>query len=296
MTTKPKKKAGKQAAGSRRSYFMYSPFECLLIGVDKHGSDHPKYDARVLLPLTLPKLAATIKSIKKRGVRMPVAFTRDGKDIIIEEGRQRVRCAREAVRQLIEEGILPESAADPKSKDAFKIPAIPWQGGDDREMYIIAREMNALRVDDDAQASADIAERLRGWGKSEAEIADHLGVTTQTLKEWSALKGARPSVRNAMKASKMSATAGAKLAKLSSAEQDTAVAKLLDGTQKPTVAAAKNQVRAAAGKGAVETPAQKLKRVRDALADHDRDIRLTEEHNEIAQAFVSRIRKIVAQA
>lgn len=294
----PKKKPGSQAPGTRASLFKYSPFAFVIIGLDtSDGPEHPAYDERIKIPLTHPKLAALIKSIMRSGVRSPVGFKRDGELLIAQEGRQRIRCAREAVKLLIAEGLLPKDAADPASENAFEIPALPW-GGDDQDLFVLSREMNALRVEDPVAATMAIAVRLSGWGKTDEYIADRLGVTPQTVREWKLLHSASAPVRRAWERGEISATAGARLARLASVDQAPALAELTKDGKKPTAHEAANKVRERSGKAPVETPAQKLKRITDLVDDYQTSLlHMNPEQQEDAHAgafsCLTKIRSIV---
>lgn len=257
--------SGKQAPGKRRSYFMLNPFtELVVIGLDtKDGPEHPTYDERILIPFDprhserARKLCVTYESIKKYGVKEAVKFKRDGDRNIIAEGRQRIRCARKATLELRAEGKM-------KPNQVMMVPAIPWQGSD-RDLYVLARNMNASRVDNDDEANAKEARQMLGWGISEAEVAETMGVTPQTIKAWQALLSATPTLRAAHRRGAVPATAAAKLAKLPSAEQGPALAKLLESGGKPTVAAAMNVVREANGKAPIESPSSRIKAALAAL-------------------------------
>lgn len=256
--TKEKKKGGSQADGTRRSYFMYRRDEVTVIGLDtKDGPEHPAYDERILIPLTHPKLVALIASIKKHGVRESVKFKRDGDRNIIEDGRQRVRCAEEATRQLRAEGLM-------KAKEQILIPSIPWQGSHE-DLYAVARSVNACRVDNDVIVNAREARRLLGWGKTPTEVAEDMGVTAKTIGEWIAVIDATPAIQRAVVRFGLSATAAARIAKMPSAEQAPALAELTAGGAKPTIRAVKDKLRADQGKAPMVTPAKKLARIDNIL-------------------------------
>lgn len=258
--TKEKKKGGSQADGTRRSYFMYRRDEVTVIGLDtKDGPEHPAYDERILIPLTHPKLVKLIASIKKHGVRESVKFKRDGDRNIIEDGRQRVRCAEEATRQLRAEGLM-------KAKEQILIPSIPWQGSHE-DLFAVARSVNACRVDNEVMANAREARRLLGWGKAPADVAEDMGVTKQTIDEWIAVLGATPAIQRAVARFGLSSTAAARLAKLPSAEQAPALADLAAGGAKPTIRAVKDKLRADQGKPPTMTPSMKLARIDKCLQE-----------------------------
>lgn len=256
--TKTKKKGGSQADGTRRSYFMYRPDELVIVGLDtKDGPEHPSYDARIEVPLSWPKLVALKNSIKRYGVREAIKFKRDGDRNIVTEGRQRIRCARQATIELIAEGRM-------KPGDTIMIPSVAWKGSHE-DLYVMARSMNASRLENDAIANAKEASIMLGWGKSHAEVAEAMGVTKQTISDWIVLLGATPAVQRAVRGG-MAASAAAKIAKLPSGQQVATLAAVAREGARPTARDVENKLRADQGKPAVETPAQRLRKIEAIIA------------------------------
>lgn len=252
--TKAKKKAGSQADGTRRSYFVFDPDEVVIIGLDtKDGPEHPLFDGESNAHAA-EKDAANIANVRTFGVLEPILFERDGDRILVVDGRTRTRWARAAAK-------LQRAAGE----EVLVVPGLPKRG-DGAMLYGISRAANTHRPDDTPLQNARNAQRLMDMGRSEAEVAVAFGVTPQTMKHWLALLQLDPKVQRAVERG-MAVGAAAPLAKLSKADQVAKLAELEAAGDKPTARAVTNKLRADQGKAAVETPAQKLRKIEDIIKD-----------------------------
>jgi ParB family chromosome partitioning protein len=252
--TKTKKKGGSQAEGTRRSYFVFTPDECIIVGLDtKDGKEHPLYDERIKLPVD----EALVRSIQTYGVLKPILFERDGDRVLVVAGRRRVRAARVAAERQRNAGEL-----------EVVVPAIPKRG-DGAMLFGISRAENAHNAPDGILLNARNAQRMLDMGASEEVVAVSFGVGPQTIKAWLALLGLAPDVIKAVEGGTISPTAAVALGKISRAEQSKKLKELTAGGAKPTVADAAAKVRAASGKAPIETPKGKLIRITNAITKLD---------------------------
>ena len=242
---------GKQALPGRRlNAFAEDPDTLVVIGIDTDdGPEHALHDPRIHLPL----VEETVLNLMSIGVREPVIVRKNGDVPEVTDGRRRVLHAREANRRLRKLG-----------ETELLVPVMLAKGDDDL-MLEIGISLNEHRVNDGVMAKVDKAVRMLARnGEDLAKTAVAFGVTTQTIRSWVKIAGVSAKVRKAIDAGTISATAAAKLAALSRAEQDEELVKLT-ANGKTTVAAAD---RAAKTKktGAKVSPAPKKKIVRKLLA------------------------------
>lgn len=206
------------------------PNDLVIVGIDtKHKSpkDHHLFDERIKLPLD----DNMVKNIMVYGVQQTVICQMDGDELIVVDGRQRVRWAREANKRLAAEG-----------KEPYAVP-IRVKKGSEATMFGVMVSLNEIRQDDELLLKADKAVRMQDMGKSTEEIAITFGVTTQAIDMWLKLADASTPVREAVQNGQIAATAAAKLAELSRDKQKKALKELIDSGN-ATVAHAQAQVRA----------------------------------------------------
>lgn len=249
-TTGGKAKKERADQAGRRSYFMFDPDECIVIGHDtKDGPEHPLYDERIKLPLD----EGLVRNIQVYGVIEPIIFSRDGEKILVVAGRRRVLHAREAKKRQLKAGEV-----------AVQVPAIPKRG-EDVYLFGVSRSENALRTNDGPLTNARNAQRMLDMGSSEAEIAVCFGVKPQTVKDWLTLLGLSTKVKNAVAKNVLSPTAAASLAKLSKEEQDTHLDEMLAQGAKPTVDNVAAKVRQVQGKAPTTTPKMRIEKIENLL-------------------------------
>jgi ParB family chromosome partitioning protein len=201
-----------------------SPDDLVIVGLDGDDPTDTKalFDERIHLPLD----GGMVKNIMVYGVLEPVLVTKIGDVAYVVDGRQRVRCAREANIRLEREG-----------KEPVRVPVMVKRGGE-ATLFGISLSANENRQDDGPLAKATKCQRYLDMGRSEAEAAVAFGVTKKTIGMWLRLLELDPKVRKAVEAQKLSPTAASHLANLSPEKQRETLAKLL-ANGKPTVAAAK---------------------------------------------------------
>ena len=214
--------------GTRANMFLMDPDEITIIGLDtKDGPEHPLYDERIHLPIDEP----LVLSLMAHGNKVPIAVRKNGDAIEAVDGRQRIRCGREANKRLNGEG-----------KPPIRLRVIPERGSDG-DMFGVLILANELRQADGPLAKAEKLKRYMAMGYSEEEAAVTFGVTKTTIKNWIALLEVDPAVRNAVEAGTLPATAASKLASLSREEQKAALKEMQDSGQKATVARASSKAR-----------------------------------------------------
>jgi ParB family chromosome partitioning protein len=196
----------------RKDMFYFDP-DTLVMSNDPTD---PLYDPRMDAPIN----EHLVLSIMSQGITTPILIKKQGGRPVVIDGRQRVRCAREANRRLREAG------ADP-----ITIPC-DLKAGDDIDLYSISLTANEHRLDDDPMTKAAKAARLSNSGKMDEEIAVIFGVSLATVKSWTKLFELAKPVRDAVKAGKIAASAAIKLYGLPEEEQKAALEEAL-ATAKP---------------------------------------------------------------
>jgi len=190
--------------GTRKDVFYMDPDDIVVVGADTNdGPDHPLYDERVKLPLD----EGMVLNIMYQGVLQPIVVRKDGGDPQAVAGRRRTLHAREANRRLKKQG-----------KEAVKVPALNRRGSD-KDMLGIMISENEIRRDDSPLTKARKVQKLLDMGATEAECATIFGVTKKSIDNWTRLLDCDDKVVKAVESNKISASAAAKLSKLSRADQ-----------------------------------------------------------------------------
>lgn len=188
----------------RLNAFAMDPDDVIIIGLDtKDGPEHPLYDERVKLPVDQP----LVLNIKHFGVIEPVVLRKNGDTAEVVDGRQRVRAAREANKQLRKIGSEP-----------LLVPAMLRRGPEEALAGVMI-SANELRRDDDFKVKLKKLERYMMMHKTEEEAAISFGVSVQTIRNWLAVLDAAPEVRKAVFDGMLAPTAAAKLSTLAREEQ-----------------------------------------------------------------------------
>jgi hypothetical protein len=138
----------------------------LTLVTDPHD---PCFDPRVALPLREQDLS----NVAKHGIIEPVVARRRGDQIIILDGRQRVRWGREINRRLREQG-----------SELMRVPVVFRAPEDDREAIEVAVSANSVRSDDGPFDKARQAAKLLKLGRTIDEIAVSFGATRQGVDLW----------------------------------------------------------------------------------------------------------------
>lgn len=209
----------------RRSIFMVDPNDVIIVGLDdSHGPTHPLYDDRINLPIDESIVAGMIEF----GVREPITILKDGKSILVVDGRQRVRHAREANKRLAKKGL-------PK----IRVPANPPEPGEEARLVALSTLLNEHRQQDDILQKAKRAQRLQELGHTSKQAAQFLRVSEQTIRNYARLLQLDKRVQNAVARGTISASAAAELSDLPRAEQREQLDQLVTdtgttGKKKPT--------------------------------------------------------------
>jgi ParB family chromosome partitioning protein len=106
------------------------------------------------------------------GVLVPIIVTRDPEsgDVLVIDGRQRVRHALEANRRLAEQG-----------RDLLLVPATTRKGDNDATLMGMTIATNELRQADDPLVRAAKMQRLKNLGQDDAAVAVAFGCNTKTV-------------------------------------------------------------------------------------------------------------------
>jgi ParB family chromosome partitioning protein len=238
---------GKSAINAPRGNLFYLPPEDLHL-VTKEGD--PLYDERVNMPLP----ESLIRSIQVRGVIEPVVVRKDGERVVVVDGRQRVRAAREANKRLEREGA-----------ETIRVPVI-LKKADDAEAASVMVLLNEIRFADSVITKAKKAKRLADLGRSEDELAEVFGVSKSTIANWMALLDLAPKAQAAVESGTVRvADAVRELARLPRDEQPAALLKL--EAERPTRLSRKARGEKPNGKRPL-TPARRLQQLETFLDEH----------------------------
>jgi len=202
----------KTAFDSRTNAWTFDPADLILI----ENPDDPLYDPRVLLPLDEPM----VLSIMFQGVIEPVIIAKQANQPVVVDGRQRVKCAREANRRLREQG-----------KEPVRVTAVVRRGTD-ADLFGVVISTNENRQDDTPLGRAEKCSRYLAMGRKEGEAAIAFGVTKQTISQWMKLLQCAPAVRKAVERGQLTSTDAAKLSNLPRGEQNDKLEALLADAQK----------------------------------------------------------------
>ncbi len=221
---------------------------------------HHLYDERVKLPID----ENLVKNIMVHGVKIPVLVAKDGDDILVVDGRQRVRAAIEANTRLKKEG------AEPVLVRVF------IEKGTEADQFGVCILANEMRQDDSVMVKARKAKRLLDMNPDEAAAATVFGVSLAQLRTWLKLLDLAAPVRRAIDDGIISATAAAELSGMSREDQTTALDKLKSeatvGGKVSTKKAKAAKKAAATGETTFERPSLRdLKKVHADVGLDDED-------------------------
>lgn len=194
-----------------------NPDQLLIVGLDVHKGDrdHALYDERIHLPVD----ENLVKNIMVYGVIMPVIVREEDGKLLVVDGRQRVRAAREAARRFGQSG-----------EHEVKVP-IKRQRGTDEILMGVMISANELRRGDEILEKAAKALRLVTLQGDARGVAIAFGTSETTIRNWLSLMEALPEVRDAIKREDISASAGIELSRMPREEQKAALDLLLEERQ-----------------------------------------------------------------
>ncbi len=179
--------------------------------------EHPLYDERVNLPLD----EAMIRNIQTFGVLEPIIVTRDPDtgDVLVIDGRQRVRHALEANKRLDAAGL-----------PLILVPATTRKGDDDAGLMSIMVATNEIRQADSAMVRATKMQRMKNRGMDEAAIALAFGCIVKTVEATLALLDCAKPVQKAVEGGFIGISDAKYLARLTPAQQVAKVEEIVKAT------------------------------------------------------------------
>ena len=193
----------------------------------------PLYDERNDLPVD----ESMIASIIYRGQLQAILVRKNGPDLEVVAGRQRLKAILEINRRALERG----------DKVRMKIKAELVRGSDG-ELYSMMISENEIRRNDDPMVKAQKAKRHLIYGRSVKEIAVDFGVKVRAVEEWLSLTDVVPEVQKAIHAGDIAAGVGVALAELprdrQAAKLEEMKAEAAKSGQKVSVHQARREVRA----------------------------------------------------
>lgn len=226
----------------RTNAWQIEPEKLILIDDEKS----PLFDPRVNWPVD----EGMVRDIMVNGVIEPVIIAKDGEALVVVDGRQRTKAAREANKRLAEAG-----------KETIRVCCIIRRGCE-ADLFGVSISANEHRKDDSPLSKADKAQRLIAMGKTEAEVGISFGVTSATVKNWLVLSSLSAAVRKAVERGEITATAAAALAGLSVKEQGEKLEEMVAEGGKVTVARAKAKAKGTA-------PAKRMRGRKEILAKYE---------------------------
>jgi len=215
LVQEPKKSRSKQAVDAPRGrpIFMMLPEEIVIVGIDCEDDASTLNDERLELPLD----EVLVDSIMRYGVKKNVLVrkNRATKKVEVVDGRQRVLCAREANRRLVEKG-----------GDPVPIP-VRTEDGDDDLMFELQITLNH-HVESTPLMRARTASRYMQRNKTKEETARVCGISMATLENWMTLLQMDKSIHDAVDSGKISSHQALKFSNLTRSGQQKAVKALIE--------------------------------------------------------------------
>jgi ParB family chromosome partitioning protein len=226
------------------------PDDIWIVGLDtEDGEEHPLWDPRSMLPVD----DNLVKNIIAYGVLEPITVIKDGEMAQVVYGRQRVKAAREANKQLRKKGFEP-----------IKVPCQYKRVPDEGELMGMMISENSLRQSESPMDNARKLARYLSTGKTEQDAAITFGVTQTTIRNYLTLLDLDKGVQKLVEGGTMSASAAQPLAKLPRKEQMEEAKKLIE-SGKATTRGAKSAANKKRGKKDTSMPTKK--QIRDVLGD-----------------------------
>jgi len=191
--------------GNRRTHNMVSPSK-LVVVTDK---THALYDERCKLQLN-KELA---ESIRVHGVREPLSVKIEGNELLVVDGRQRLKAALHVA----------------KTNKSLKIPVIEAKGSE-QALGELVSVFNSNRVIDDPITEANKLQRMMDRGSSKKECAVAMGFSVKTVERRLKLLTLDPKVQLKVKTGAM--TSDEALALLGESKEDQQAASRRTGNRK----------------------------------------------------------------
>ncbi len=175
---------------------------------------HPLFDERHALPLD----DATVRNMMSFGVLEPIIVTLDTEtgDVLVVDGRQRVKHAAEANVRLRASGL-----------PVILVPATTRKGDDAATLMSVMVSTNELRTPDTVLVRATKMQRLKNLGQDDDAVALAFGVNKLTVQNTLALLECSSAVKKAVEQNFIGISDVKYLARLTPAQQTAKVAELV---------------------------------------------------------------------
>lgn len=218
---------------------------------------HALYDERATLPLD----EAMIRNIQAFGVLVPIIITRnpDTGEVLVIDGRQRVRHALEANKRLDAAGL-----------PMIRVPATTRKGDEDAALMSMVAATNEIRQADPPMVRAAKMQRMKARGMDDGAVALAFGCTTKTVESHLSLLDCAKPVQRAVEQGFIGITDAKYLSRLTPDQQKAKVEELVratTGKEGHARAKAKRQVLASGDK----PQAAKLKTRKEIVAELKND-------------------------
>ena len=243
-------------AYGRGDIHMIPPEDIIIIGLDtadKMG-EHELYDERIKLPLD----AALTANIEYQGVKVPAMVTKDGGRVLCVDGRQRIRNAREANKNLLARGMEP-----------VRIPCVLCLDSHKGGLFGVFISANELRQDSSGMNRIRNLGRMLSLGRTEAECGVVFGKTPQTIANWMRVLELDTTIHDMIEVGQVSASAALEVGDLPKNKQAAALRKILKKIEEAGKKASANKIKEVRkgkdpeAEGASAKPGVKLPRISD---------------------------------
>jgi len=223
------------------SVIAVDPDVPVIIGYDtKHKQgEHPQWQHRASLPVD----ESLVQYMMAHGFPGIITVQKDGPNIIVVIGRQRVKAAREANNRLKEMG-----------RPGIRV-LCQTRKGTDAQLIASTISENAIKVKYGAMDQAYDAQNYINYGASDEDAARALGKTVPYTKKILTLLDLHPKVQQAIRDEAISAFAGFELTRLTRDEQLVELEKIKGGAYVPTAKNIDGAVKAIRNKSTTVTVA-----------------------------------------
>lgn len=208
-----------------------------------------------------------VRNIQTFGVLEPIIVTRDTEtgDVLVIDGRQRVRHALEANKRLDAAGL-----------PLLLVPATTRKGDDDAALMSIMVATNEIRQADPPMVRAAKMQRMKARGMDDANVALAFGCTTKTVESHLSLLDCAKPVQKAVEGGFIGITDAKYLSRLTPDQQKAKVEELVratTGKEGHARAKAKRDVLATAAAPGDKPAAPKMKGRKEivAMIEHAKD-------------------------
>jgi ParB family chromosome partitioning protein len=176
----------------RRDCFWVKPEDLTIIT----DPEHPLYNPEALDEPS----EEMVQNVMANGVIQSITVAKDGDEVIVVAGRQRVKAAMQANNRLQKQGA-----------NEMLVPCL-LRMGNEVDYYGLSISENHCRRDNDQLQKADKLKRFLAIGGSPEEAAQHFCVSVQTINSWLEVGSLSEPVKQAIREGKTTATRARKLA------------------------------------------------------------------------------------